>query len=176
MDFLADTGFLIDLDEQPCVENPKVKELKKKRVELKGDLRRLKVQLAEDILSQMEQEDRAINVKGYPIMESIVRTDNEILLLNGELDELPAQVRFDEAHDGLKLMTLNYEKKRFLDCIKVYACNLNESMCRMLLKHYDRRKEILPALSMIDRRCQPQPRRSRRNHSSPVYRQAQKLH
>ncbi|MCG2740587.1 MAG: helix-turn-helix domain-containing protein [Syntrophaceae bacterium] len=142
-----------DLDEQPWVENPKVKELKKKRVVLKSDLRRFKVQLADDMLSQPEQPARPINAEGFPIMESIVRTENEILLLNGQLDELSAQVRFDEAHDGLKLMTLNYEKKRFLDCIKVFACNLNESMCRMLLKHYDRRKEILPALSMIVERA-----------------------
>jgi len=137
------------LDEQPWVENPKVKELKKKRVVLKGDLRRFKVELADDMLSQPEQPARPINAEGFPIMKSIVRAENEILLLNGQLDELSAQVRFDEAHDGLKLMTLNYEKKRFLDCIKVFTCNLNEAMCRMLLKYYDRRKEILPALSMI---------------------------
>ncbi len=82
-------------------------------------------------------------------MESIVWAENEILLLNGQLDDLSAEVRFDEAHDGLKLMKLNYEKKRFLDCIKVFSCNLNEAMCRMLLKYYGHRKEILPALSMI---------------------------
>ena len=138
-----------DLDEQPWVENPKVKKLKKKRVVLKGDLRRFKVELADDMLRQPEQLARPINAEGFPIMESIVRTENEILLLNGQLDELSAQVRFDEAHDGMKLMTLNYEKKRFLDCIKVFTCNLNEAMCRMLLKYYDRRKEILSALSMI---------------------------
>ena len=86
-------------------------------------------------------------------MERLVRIDNEILQLTGQLDDLSAEVRFDEAHDGLKLMTLNYEKKRFLDCIKVFTCNLNEAMCRMLLKYYDRRKEILPALSMIVERA-----------------------
>ena len=141
------------LDEQPWVDNPKVKELKKKRAVLQSNLRGFKVQLAEDVLSQAEEHPRPINAGGYPIMESIVQTENEILLLNGQLDELPAQVRFDEAHDGQKLMALNYEKKRFLDCIKVFACNLNEAMCRMLLKHYDRRKEILPALSMIVERA-----------------------
>jgi len=138
-----------ELDEQPWVENPKVKDLKKRRVVLKGDLRRFKVELADDMLSHPEQPARPMNAEGFPIMESIVRTENEILLLNGQLDELSAQVRFDEAHDGQELMALNYEKKRFLDCIKVFTCNLNEAMCRMLLKYYDRRKEILPALSMI---------------------------
>jgi transposase len=142
-----------DLDEQPWVENPKVKEMKKKRVVLQGDLRRFKVQLADDMMNQSEAQPPPINAKGFPIMESIVRTENEILLLNRQLDQLSAQVRFDEAHDGLKLMALNYEKKRFLDCIKVFTCNLNESMCRMLLRYYDHRKEILPALSMIVERA-----------------------
>ena len=50
-------------------------------------------------------------------------------------------------------MALNYEKKRFLDCIKVFTCNLTEAMCRLLLKYYDRRKDILPALSMIVERA-----------------------
>lgn len=142
-----------DLDEQPWVENPKVKELKKKRVALKGDLRRFKVELADDILKQPERKARTVSKAGAPIMEKIVGAENEILLLNGQLDKLSAEVRFDEAHDGRKLMELNYEKKRFLDCIKVFSCNLNEAMCRMLLKYYDRRKEILPALSMIVERA-----------------------
>ena len=37
--------------------------------------------------------------------------------------------------------------------VKVFACNLNEAMCRMLLQYYDCRKEILPALSMIVERA-----------------------
>lgn len=142
-----------DLDEQPWVENPQVKELKKKRVALKGDLRRFKVELADDILKQPKRKAGTLSKEGVPIMEKIVGAENEILLLNGQLDNLSAEVRFDEAHDGRKLMKLNYEKKRFLDCIKVFSRNLNESMCRMLLKYYDRRKEILPALSMIVERA-----------------------
>ena len=84
-------------------------------VKVKGDLRRFKVQLADDILNHPEQQAGPVDAKGFPIMEKIVRTENEILLLNGRLDGLSAEVRFDEAHDGLKLMNLNYEKKRFLD-------------------------------------------------------------
>ena len=62
---------------------------------------------------------------------------------------MPPQVRFDEAHDGKKLLRLNHEKKRFLDCIKVFTCNLQVQMCRLLLNHYDWQKEIVPALAMI---------------------------
>jgi transposase len=141
------------LDEQPSVDNPKVKELKKKRAALQSDLRGFKVKLAEEVLAQGQQPPPPIRAESYPIMEHIVRSENELLLLNGRLDELPAQVRFDEAHDGRKLMALSYEKKRFLDCIKVFSANLTEAMCQMLLKYYDRRKEILPALSMIVERA-----------------------
>jgi len=46
-------------------------------------------------------------------------------------------------------LKLNHEKKRFVDCIKVFVCNLKTEMCRLLLKHYDWQKEVVPALAMI---------------------------
>src|SRR5271157_1886513 len=75
--------------------------------------------------------------------------ESAILLTDQELDKLPAEIRFDQAHGGEKLLRLNHEKKRFLDCIKVFACNLQAQMCCLLLTHYDRRKEVVPALAMI---------------------------
>ena len=36
-----------------------------------------------------------------------------------------------------------------LDCIKVFVCNVEAEMCRLLLKHYDWQKEVVPALVMI---------------------------
>ena len=50
---------------------------------------------------------------------------------------------------GRRLQKLNYEKKRFLDCIKVYAYNAQKQMCELLLAHYQKPNEILPALSLI---------------------------
>jgi transposase len=147
-------GYVVeDLEEQPWVENPKIKELKKKRAGLQNNLRGFKVQLAEEMLKHTDGRARPVNAQEFPVMENIVRIDNEILLLNAQLDDLPSRVRFDEAHDGEKLMALNYEKKRFLDCIKVFSANLTEAMCGMLLKYYDRRKEILPAWAMIVQRA-----------------------
>ena len=51
-----------------------------------------------------------------------------IVLLNIEIDKLPSEIRFDEAHRGKKLVELNYEKKRFLDCIKVFTYNMEKKM------------------------------------------------
>ena len=143
-------GYVMEgMEEQPLVDNPKVKELKKMRASLLSDLRKFKVQLADEVLAKEQDKEQKIKLKGIPPRENIVRIDNEILLLNHQLDELPEKVRYDEAHDGRNLLSLNYEKKRFLDCIKVFTCNVKAEMCRMLLRYYDKPKEILPALSMI---------------------------
>ena len=83
------------------------------------------------------------------VLASITVMESAILLTDQQMDKLSAEIPFDEAHDGEKLLRLNHEKKRFLDGIKVFVCNLRAEMGRMLLKHYDWKKEVWPALSMI---------------------------
>ncbi len=143
------------LDEQPLVNNPKVNELKKKRAVLVAELRDAKVQFADEVRRKKLQQAEVTAVVSEDLqpLENIVRKENEILLLNQELDALPKRLRFDEVHEGRKLMALNFEKKRFLDCIKVFVCNMREEMCRMLLQHYNYPKEVQPALSMIIERA-----------------------
>lgn len=139
-----------DLDEQPLTDNPEVKELRKKREALTRDLHKLKIELADHLLDKKLRDHQDKEKRKGEILENIARLNNDILLTQSAIDKLPKQVRFDEAHDGEKLLSLNYEKKRFLDCIKVFAYNLKDEMCRLLLKHYGNRKnEILPALAMI---------------------------
>jgi hypothetical protein len=87
--------------------------------------------------------------KEIPLLTEIVKRQNEMLFLEQELEELPAKLPYDQAHGGRKLEKLNYEKKRFLDCIKLYGYNTRKRMCEMLLEYYDKEKEVLPALSMI---------------------------
>lgn len=143
-----------DLAEQPLVDNPEVKELKKKRAGLKSDLHQSKVALADLMLKNNRNKKEAPRQKGeLEILENIVRIDNEVLLNDMQIGKLPAQVRFDEAHEGKMLLKLNYEKKRFLDCIKVFAYNMKDRMCRILLEHYDKRKEVFSALAMIVERA-----------------------
>jgi transposase len=149
-------GYVMEsIGEQPWVDNPKAKALKKKRGALQAELRDAKVRFADEVRNKKLEQAEApiIRSEGLLPLENIVRKENEILLLNQQLDRLPKRVRFDEAHEGRKLLALNYEKKRFLDCIKVFSCNMREAMGRMLRPHYDYPKEIQPALSMIIERA-----------------------
>ena len=140
-----------ELDEQPLVTNPEITKLKQKRAGLVSELNRLKVELANHMLENRDKKrkPRTPARSQDEVLASITMKESAILLTDQELDKLSAEIRFDEAHGGEKLLRLNHEKKRFLDGIKVFVCNLRAEMGRMLLKHYDRKKEVWPAVSMI---------------------------
>jgi transposase len=139
-----------ELEEQPMVDNPQIKRLKKDKAGQATKLHKLKLQLADWILKQSGTaafED--LKKSKIQLLADIAKADNEILLLNQQIDKIPAKIRFDQLKEGEKLVQLNYEKKRFLDCIKVFVYNMEKKMCRLLLNYYDKQKEVLPALSMI---------------------------
>jgi len=143
-----------EMGEQPMVDNPKVGELKREKARLTSELHKLKLQLADRILKEAKdktnwEEIRKTEIK---LLADIVSIDNEILFLDQEVDKLPAKIRFDQAHAGERLLKLNYEKKRFLDCIKIFNYNIEKKMCEILLNYYDVKKEVLPVLSMIVKR------------------------
>jgi len=139
-----------ELEEQPMVDNPEIKQLKKEKAGKATQLHKLKLQLADWILKQPDKaafED--LKKTKIRLLADIVKADNEILLLKQQIDKKPTKLRFDQVNDGEKLLKLNYEKKRFLDCIKVFVYNMEKKMCGLLLNYYDKQKELLPALSMI---------------------------
>lgn len=135
------------------MDNPKVRDLKKERAGLVSELNRLKIELANQLLPPAAGKRRSPPRSQKEILDDLAVVQSGILLTEEKMDKLPSEIRFDEAHAGKKLLKLNYEKKRFLDCIKVFVCNLNAQMCRLLLKHYDWKKEVVPALAMIVQRA-----------------------
>jgi transposase len=141
--------FFEDLDQQPLVDNPQVKELKAQRTGLVSELNRLKIELADHLLERPAHKRRKPSRSQKEVLDLITVVESKILLAEHQLDRLPAEISFEAAHGGEKLLQLNHEKKRFLDCIKVFACNLQAQMCRLLLPHYDWQKELLPAVAMI---------------------------
>jgi len=142
------------IEEQPLVDNPEVKDLKKHRGTLASELHTLKVQLADKVLRGAAEQTswEQIRQKEVQLLAEIAKRETEMLFLNQRLEELPAKLPYDQAHRGRRLEKLNYEKKRFLDSIKSYTYNAQKTMCKLLQEHYDKPKEILSALSMIVKR------------------------
>ncbi|MFA4846528.1 MAG: putative transposase [Patescibacteria group bacterium] len=143
-----------DLEEQPLVDNPRVKELKRERASLTAKLNGLRIQFAQKAFAQVEA---GLNMKEmkekYPeLCGEMDSLHAQITLLNLEMEKFPKEVRFDEAHDGKHLVELDYEKKRFMDCIKAFTYMMEKEMCSVLSKYYDDPKDIYVILSMIVRR------------------------
>lgn len=148
--------FTESMDEQPMVDNPEKKKLKKEKAKLVNELNKLKISFTEEVLKKrVEKNDKKkkkIEKAQSLLLSDISTIDNKILLMKLKIDKLPEKIRFDEAHNGKELVQLNYEKKRFLDCIKVFVYNMEKKMCKILYNYYDKKKELLPALTMIIRR------------------------
>jgi len=143
-----------EMEDQPMVENPRLKKLKQQRVNLKSELARIKSKFGHEVLEEMAKDVVWEEIKKKRIL-TIADIENiraRITLLDVEIDKLPQEVRFDEAHKGKKLVELNYEKKRFLDCIKIFTYHMEKKMGELVFEHYDRKKEIWPAVAMIVRR------------------------
>jgi len=143
-----------ELEEQPLVDNPELEELRQRRAKLTNQLHVLELKLAEKILNETKDETNIKEIKQaeIEIFSEIATIKSQITLLNLEKDNLPKEVEFNTAHDGRKLVELDYEKKRFLDCVKIFAYHMENKMCEILINYYDKRKELWPALAMITKR------------------------
>jgi len=143
------------LGEQPLVNNPRSQELRQKKAQLVSELSRFKIALADCVVKESKgkaEEEEKRRREHVDLLTEIVRVEVDIKSVEEQIKALPQKVSFPEAHDGKRLLQMNYEKKRFLDCIKVLAYNLEKQLCASLLHYYDRRKEVYPTLSMIIRR------------------------
>ena len=142
------------MDEQPLVKNPKLKELKRQKAGAVGKLNDLRIRFARKAFAEGKDEAnwKEMKDKHKELCMEMDSLQAQVTLLDLEISKFPTEVRFDEAHGGRQLVELDYEKKRFLDCIKVFTYMMEKKMCSILSKHYDDPKDIYVILSMIVRR------------------------
>lgn len=143
-----------ELEEQPLVENPELQELRRRKASLVSQVHELEFKLAEKIINESKDDTSWKEIKEAEVktVADIIGIQSKIALINQEIDKIPKEMRYDEAHEGVKLSELDYEKKRFLDCIKVFVYHIEKQMCNILVNCYDKRKELWPVLAMIIRR------------------------
>ena len=147
-------GYEIEkLSEQPMVENPIIEELKKEKANFVSKINKLKIEIADNILDEKQPKNlEEMRKKEIDIKAEIAILNHQVFKINEKIEKLPKEVRYDEAHGGENLVKFNYERKRFLDCIKIFSYNMGKEMCRYISKYYDKKKEIWSALLMIIRR------------------------
>ena len=143
-----------ELEEQPLVKNPKLRELKRQKANAVGKLNELRIRFARKAFAEGKDEANWKEMKenNKELCIEMASLQAQVTLLDLEIAKFPKEIRFDEAHDGKQLVELDYEKKRFLDCIKVFTYMMEKKMCSILSKYYDDPKDVYVILSMIVRR------------------------
>lgn len=143
-----------EIEKQPMVDNPRMAELKRSRANLVTDLHKLKLGFADILLNKVSDEISWQEVKEKKIktLADIQSIRTQMLLIDHKIDELPAKVKFEEVHNGERLVEFDYEKKRFLDCIKIFSYTMQKAACKILSKYYDDPKDVWQILGMITQR------------------------
>lgn len=141
------------LEEQPLVDNPQVTKLKQKKATLGAKEYRLKAEIGKEILASWGKiKWRDLKKKQKEVLRELVLIDSKKFTIQHKMDKLPKKVRYDEAHNGAKLVEFDYEKKRFLDSIKIFSYTIQKKMCEILSKYYLDPRDIWPTLGMIVQR------------------------
>ena len=143
----------VALKEQPLVDNPQVTELKQKKASLAANEQRLRAEIGKEVFASWGKiKWRDLRKKQKEVLEELVLSDSKKFTIQQEIDKLPKKIRYDEAHNGVKLVKFDYEKKRFLDSIKIFSYIIQKKMCEILSKYYDDPRDIWPTLGMIVQR------------------------
>jgi hypothetical protein len=143
-----------ELEEQPLVDNPKLKELKSQKAGIVSKLNGLKLKFVQPAFNETQKDPswQELKEKNREIYTEIVSLQAQITLADVEIAKFPKEVPFNEAHNGKELVQLDYEKKRFLDSVKMFAYMMEKKMCSILSKYYENPDDIYVILSMIIRR------------------------
>lgn len=157
LDYYPGKG-LFEAEEKPevvMVDNPEVLELKKEKAFVTSKLNELKVKFADEVLKQNKKkqsiEEKVQELK-LSLLADLTGLESRITLLKQKISELPIEVRYEETHNGKKLFILDYEKKRFLDGIKIFVYHMQKQMISFLSKYYAHPKDIHSVLEMIIQR------------------------
>ena len=141
------------LEEQPLVENPQVTKLKQQKATLAAKEYHLKAEIGNEILTSWGEINwEGLKEKQKEVLRELVLTDSKKFTIQHKIDKLPKKIRYDEAHNGVKLVEFDYEKKRFLDSIKIFSYIIQKKMCEILSKYYLDPRDIWPTLGMIVQR------------------------
>lgn len=148
-------GFVTEeLEEQPLIENPEVTKLTQTKAGLSAKLQRIRAEIGKEIIDLWGKgkiDWDKIKKDRSEILEQFIISDQQRLKIQEQIDQLPKEIPYDQAHDGKRLVKFNYERKRFLDCIKVFTYAMDKKMCEILVNYHDK-KDIWPTLAMIVRR------------------------
>ena len=143
--------YLEELINQPLIDNPKIKALKKTIKELESSIIKEKSNLATRMLNLKKVN---ISIEKYRQRQAksigkITEKQKELDRLKHKLGTLPEKVSILEVLAGKKMSQFDLEKKKIYDVIQIAAYNSEQMLLEILKKHYHNKRDIEQILDKI---------------------------
>lgn len=135
--------------EDPQVDNPRIKELRGLKKRLQTMKRKLESELGQRLLTRSRDQATLKQLKDahHKKVRTIKSLDRQIERVKDELAHTPAKVPLSQAR-GQKHEVSNLERKTFFDVMKELAFNAEEWLLERLIPHYQG-KDVRQALLQI---------------------------
>jgi transposase len=138
-----------ELEEQPLVDNPAVKTIKKT---IKG----IKEKLGKLVFEKHSTENKLNKRKDIRLDKKLIQLQEEINKFNHELDnftvklkEIPEKISIKEVLQGTPMNTVDLEKKKIYDLIQMIAFHSREHLVQLFRSCYKDMRDIKQVLTMI---------------------------
>jgi len=143
--------YLEELINQPLVDNPNIKKIKKAIKELELSIIKEKSKLATRLLNLKSVN---ISVEKYrnrqvKSLKKINDKQKQLDSLKLELETVPAKISILELLAGKKMSQFDLEKKKIYDVIQIAAYNSEQMLLQLLQKHYHNKRDIEQILDKI---------------------------
>jgi len=122
----------------PMVTNPRIKELRKKKREIKKRIEKIQSNLAEKIIPKNERGLTSRAWKKYykEQLEELEVLKREHRRLINEVREVPKKVPLTDVLIKRRLEVFKFQKKLLIDIMRILAYNVNEKMIMLLSECY----------------------------------------
>ena len=139
------------LEEQPLVDNPEIKIIKKTIKGIKEKIVKLVFEKQETENRLKNRNDIRLNKKMDRLQKEIEELNKELANFNAKLKEIPEKISLIDLLQGKPMNKADLEKKKIYDLIQMLAFHSREYLVQIFSSCYQDTRDIKQVLTMIAR-------------------------
>ena len=138
-----------ELEEQPLIDNPEVKTIKKTIKGIKQKIGKLVFEKQQTEKKVRSHKDSRLNRKLENYQKEIDAFNHELAKFTSKLQEIPGKISILELLQGKPMNKADLEKKKLYDLIQMIAFHSREYLIEIFRSCYEDSRDIKQVLTMI---------------------------
>lgn len=140
-----------ELEEQPLVDNPEIKTIKKTMKGIKEKIGQLVYEREQTENKRRVRKDIRLDRKMMKLQSEIDELNEEVSRFNEKLKEIPEKISIMELLKGKPMNRADLEKKKLYDLIQMLAFHCREHLVQIFRSCYEDARDIKQVLTKITR-------------------------